>query len=130
MIAAATFEEILVHRGQVVVFTPTAAIGLYLEQVAERSHAHVVTTRGWADKLGPLQIWRNLYASREYGVLSCNQETYCTGCRFGASDLVWVGDAGDPRVNMPLYARFSQAMLRTGDQDPPAREWLLALPSI
>lgn len=49
MRAAKSFTEILDLRGRIVLFTPTAAIGLRFEQQAERNHAQVIHTRGWAD---------------------------------------------------------------------------------
>lgn len=126
MKSALSFTSILAMRGRVVIFTPSASVGLRFEQHAERHHAQVVTTRGWADHSGPLHAWGRIHASREYGVLSCDQQRYITGMRIPCTDLVWVGDFGDP-VNVPhLWAAFQQGMGRGGQQLEPARQWTLA----
>lgn len=122
MKAATSFREVLDLRGRILLFTPNALVGLRFEQMAERHHAQVVHTRGWLDKWGPLGIWQRIHASRDYAVLSCDQKTYITGVRIPATDVVWVGPMGDPRFEESLWARFSQAMGRPGD-DPNVRLW-------
>lgn len=107
-----TFTDILALRGRVVIFTPNAPVGLRFEQHAERHHAQVITTRGWADRLAPMAIWQRLHVNREYGLLSCDQHTYVTGIRIHATDLVWVGSVGDGVNELSLAARYQQAMRR------------------
>ncbi len=126
MRAARSFTEVLDLRGRIVLFTPTAAIGLRLEQLAERHHAQVVTTRGWADAIGPLHTWSRIHTCREYGVLSCDQVRYIHGFKLEATDLVWVGETGDPVHQAWLWARFSQAMSRGIEREDPPRLWVLA----
>lgn len=110
-----TFKEILAHRGRVVVFTPNAAVGLTFEQYAERAHAQVICTRGWADPYGPIGLWHRACAAREYAVLSCDQHRYVTGFRIPATDLVWVGNTGSLHVDSHIFQRYSQAMNRSYD---------------
>lgn len=130
MKAASSFTSILALRGRVVIFTPSAIVGLRFEQHAERHHAQVVTTRGWADATGPLHAWGRIHASREYGVLSCDQQRYVTGFRLPCTDLVWVGDCGDPYHSAYLWSKFQQAMNRAHGQDEPARQWTLAVDAL
>lgn len=110
MQVASSFSEILALKGRIVIFTGTAEIGLKFEQAAERSGATVICTRGWADKVAPLAPWMRLHSCREHGVLSCNQQTYITGFKLPATDLVWVGDTG--RVGDMTWARMQQAFNR------------------
>jgi hypothetical protein len=117
-----TFRDILAHRGRIVVFTPNAVVALAFEQMAERQHAQVVCTRGWADPYGPLLAWNRIYAAREYGVLSCDQKRYIEGYKIHATDLVWVGNPGDPDVEVWLYTRRMKA-LHLGDEH--ARQWMI-----
>ena len=126
MRAAKSFTEILDLRGRIVLFTPTAAIGLRFEQQAERDHAQVIHTRGWADPIGPLHAWSRICACRDYGVLSCDQQRYITGFKLECTDLVWVGETGDPVNQAWLWARFSQAMNRGMDRENPPRLWMMA----
>lgn len=126
MRAAQSFTSILAMRGRVVIFTPSASVGLRFEQHAERHHAKVVTTRGWADASGPLHTWGRIHASREYGVLSCDQQRYVKGFRIPCTDLVWVGDFGDPLHVPHLWLAFQKAMARSDDQLEPARQWTLS----
>jgi len=119
-----TFRDILAHRGRVVVFTPNSVVGLAFEQMAERHHAQVVCTRGWADSYGPLLAWNRIYAAREYGVLSCDQHRYVHGFHLHATDLVWVGPTGDILHVSHIWRRYQHAMLRAGD-DPMIRKWAL-----
>ena len=126
MKAATSFTSILALRGRVVIFTPSAVVGVRYERHAERHHAQVVTTRGWADASGPLHAWGRIHAAREYGVLSCDQRRYVTGFRLPCTDLVWVGEMGDPLHVPHLWAAFQQAMARSDNQLEPARQWTLA----
>lgn len=124
MTPATSFKEILDLRGRIVLFTPNAIVGLRFEQMAERNHATVIHTRGWADKYAPLQQWHRIHATRDYAVFSCDQHTYITGVRIPATDIVWVGHYGDPRRDSYTWIRFSQAMGRAGD-DPDVRLWTI-----
>ena len=126
MRAAKSFKEVLDLRGRIVLFTPTAAVGLRLEQQAERSHAQVIHTRGWADPIGPLHAWSRIHACRDYGVLSCDQMRYIHGFKLECTDIVWVGETGDPVHQAWLWARFSQAMSRGIEREDPPRLWVLA----
>lgn len=110
MTPAKSFTEILAKRGRIVIFTANAQVGLRFEQVAERNHARVIHTRGWADPYGPLGEWGRIHNSRDYGVLSCNQTTYAGGFKIPATDLVWVGETGNPSSNASLWARCCDAM--------------------
>lgn len=129
MQTAKSFKDILALRGRVVIFTASAAIGLRFEQCAERNHAAVVATRGWADFTIPLGQWSAVHRNREYGVLSCDQRTFVTGFRLPATDLVWVGDIGDP-VNCDWrWASVQQAMARAAhleNEGQIVRKWLIA----
>ncbi len=107
-----TLSDILALRGRVVVFTASAPVGLQCERLAERYHATVICTRGWADRLAPLALWQRLHVNREPGLLSCNQHTYVTGLRIPATDLVWVGSDGVSEGEIGLTARYQQAMGR------------------
>lgn len=111
----ATFREILALRGRIVIFTPNALVGLKFEQAAERAHAQVVCTRGWADPYGPLLAWNRIHASREYGVLSCDQKRYIEGFKIHGTDFVWVGDGGDYEVHAWLFWRRMKALSLAGD---------------
>jgi hypothetical protein len=125
MQSATSFAKILALRGRIIIFTPSAPIGLRFEQMAEREHAQVVCTRGWADAMAPLSMWQRIHESREFGLLSCDQRRYVTGVRMHATDLVWVGETGDP-LNVPhLWGAFSQAMGRAHIEDG-ARMWLVS----
>lgn len=124
MRAATSFTEILNRRGRIVLFTPSAIIGLRLEQMAERAHAQVVHTRGWADRFGPLGVWNRIHQSREFGLLSCNQATYVNATVLRGTDFVWVGETGDPMRAPYTWGCFSQCMSRGDPTDPPML-WLL-----
>lgn len=123
---AATLLEILAYRGRVVIFTPTAELGLKAEQLAERHHAQVITTRGWADPYGPLSTWQRMHSAREYALLSCNQTTYTTGYKLPCTDLVWVGDTGDQLHTAHLWQRFNQCMATGFNLDIDPRKWLVS----
>ena len=125
MKAAKSFKEILDRRGRIVLFTPSAALGLKFEQQAERAYATVVTTRGWADRYGPISAWNRLHQAREFGMLSCDQKTYTNGVTLHGTDFVWVGDAGHPRHTPHIWLAFSHCMGRADPVDPPTL-WLLA----
>lgn len=84
------FTEILAQRGRVLVFTPTAAISLPLEAMAERAHMAVVMTRGWADKYAPLLYWGRICKAREPGAIFMDQVTY-TKNPLACTDVVWIG---------------------------------------
>jgi hypothetical protein len=106
-------------------FTPTASIGLRFEQLAERQHAQVIHTRGWADSFGPISLWQRIHDTREYGVLSCDQQRYVLGMKIMCTDIAWVGSTGDPVKEPHLWTRFSQAMSRGIDSEDPPRLWML-----
>lgn len=125
MRAARSFTDILAQRGRIVIFTPSASVGLKFEQLAERQHATVITTRGWADRFGPLSTWQRLHDARDFGVLSLCQTRYVTGVKVHCTDLVWVGDMGHPRDMPHLWITFSQCMSRAHETDE-ARLWTLA----
>lgn len=124
MKAAKSFKEILDHRGRIVLFTPSASLGLRFEQEAERAYAVVVSTRGWADRYAPLSAWNRLHQCREFGLLSCDQKTYANGTTLHGTDFVWVGDAGHPLQRPHIWLAFSHCMNR-GDQLEPPTLWLL-----
>jgi hypothetical protein len=125
MKAATSFTEVLRQRGRIVIFTPSATVGLRFEQHAERHHAQVVTTRGWADRFGPISTWNRIHDSGEFGVLSCDQQRYMNATTLKGTDFVWVGETGHP-LNLPyLWAAFSNSMSR-GDPLNPPNLWLLA----
>lgn len=124
MKAARSFKEVLDKRGRIVLFTATATIGLRLEQEAERNHAQVVSTRGWADKWGPMGQWGRIHRCREFGLLSCNQATYTGAKLIFGTDFVWVGETGDPMRAPFTWGCFSQCMSK-GDPENPPRLWLL-----
>ena len=125
MKAATSFTEVLKARGRIVIFTPSAIVGLRFEQHAERNNAQVVCTRGWADKFGPISAWNRIHASREFGVLSCDQQRYMNATTLYGTDFVWVGETGHPR-NLPhLWSAFSNSMSR-GDPLNPPNLWLLS----
>jgi hypothetical protein len=129
LIPAKSFTDILAQRGRIVIFTRNAVIGLRFEQHAERHHAKVVCTRGWADPIGPLGEWNRMHNQRDYGVLSCDQQRYVTGMRLPATDLVWVGPFGDP-LNVPhLWGAMNQAMHRANHLEllgTQVNKWVLA----
>lgn len=116
------FRDVLALRGRIVIFTPNTVVGLKFEQAAERAHAQVIHTRGWADAYGPLGMWHRIHAARDYAVLSCDQHRYVTGFRIPCTDLVWVGPGGDEHVELWLYTRRMQALHR-GDEF--TRQWML-----
>lgn len=123
-----TFTDILALRGRVVIFTPNAPVGLRFEQHAERHHAQVITTRGWADRLAPMSIWQRLHVNREYGLLSCDQHTYTHRIHIPATDLVWVGSVGDAVNEIALSERYHQAMSRASHLEimgHQVRKWLI-----
>lgn len=123
IITGKTFRDVLALRGRIVIFTPNAVVGLRFEQAAERAHAQVVCTRGWADPYGPLGLWNRIHNSRDYAVLSCDQKRYVEGLtRMPGTDFVWVGPTGDPDVEVWLYSRCQKA-LHLGDEF--ARAWVL-----
>lgn len=107
-----TLREILAHRGRIVVFTPSATLGLKVEQVAERNHAIVICARGQADPYIPVSAWHRVCNARDYGVFSCDQVAWVTGVRLPATDLVWVGETGLERGPDHLAVRYRQAMNR------------------
>jgi hypothetical protein len=110
----------------VLLFTSRADIGLRFEQLAERQHARVIHTRGWADTFAPVSIWRHIHDTRDYGVFSCDQQRYVLeSFDLPATDLVWVGCTGDPVKEPQLWLRFSNAMSRGINSDNPPRLWLL-----
>lgn len=116
------FRDVLALRGRIVIFTPNALVGLKFEQAAERAHAQVVHTRGWADAYGPLGLWNRIHNSRDYAVLSCDQQRYVEGYKVHGTDYVWVGPTGDPDVEVFLHTRCQKA-LHLGDEF--ARAWVL-----
>ncbi len=119
-----SFTDILALRGRIVIFTNSAPVGLRFEQHAERHHATVITTRGWADAYGPLGAWQRIHTQRDYGVLSCDQQRYVKPEFYlPATDIVWVGDIGDPLHVAHKWAAFQQAMDRGGSD---TRHWLCA----
>ena len=119
---ANTFKNILALRGRIVIFTPNSVVGLKFEQAAERAHAQIIHTRGWADAYGPLGLWNRIHAARDYALLSCDQHRYVEGYKVHGTDYVWIGPAGDPNVEVFLYARCQKAM-HLGDEF--ARHWLI-----
>ena len=126
MTPAGSFTQVLAHRGRVLLFTSRADIGLRFEQLAERQHARVIHTRGWADIFAPVTIWRHIHDTRDYGVFSCDQQRYVLeSFDLPATDLVWVGGTGDPVKEPQLWLRFSNAMSRGINSDNPPRLWLL-----
>lgn len=124
MKAANSFKEVLDRRGRIVIFTPSASVGLRFERMAERYGAQVVTTRGWADRYGPISTWNRIHQSREFGVLSCCQTRYTQSVMLHGTDFVWVGETGHPERMPHLWLAFSQSMSR-GDTDNPPHLWLL-----
>ncbi len=116
-----SFSDILALRGRVIVFTPSAPVGLRFEQFAERHHATVVCTRGWADIYGPLLQWTRIHHAREYGVLSCDQTTYFNGVQLPATDYVWVGNCFDTPTQVMRHQKAAQMAL-----DHEARLWTIA----
>lgn len=118
-----TFREILSYKGRIVLFTAHHQIGLRHELVAERAMLQVVHTRGWADPYGPLGIWLRLHASREPGLLSCDQMRYTRGFTIPATDLVWVGSPGDKQIHVGLHMRYEAAMRVCGGED--VRRWTI-----
>lgn len=123
------FRDILALRGRIVIFTPNATVGLTFEQAAERAYAQVITTRGWADHYAPLNLWRRIHSSREYGVLSCDQQRYIgVNLVIPATDFVWVGPTGDHFNETHLFNRYQQAMLLAHQQHADsARQWTLGV---
>lgn len=103
-----TLRDILAHRGRIIVFTASAPIGLRVEQVAERNHAQVVCTRGWADIYGPLHQWNRIHVAREYGLLSCDQHTYFGGIKIPGTDYVWIGNCFDHPEQLARYNRAGE----------------------
>ena len=69
---AGRFSEILALRGRIVLFSPSALLSVQFEQFAERNHAQVICTRGFADPHVRLGAWHRLHATREFGLLSCD----------------------------------------------------------
>jgi hypothetical protein len=118
-----TFRQILSYKGRIVLFTANAAIGLRHERVAERHSVPVIHTRGWADPYGPLGTWSRLHASREPGMLSCDQMRYTRGYVIQATDLVWVGSTGDEQIERGLRLRYEAAMRVCQTED--VRRWVL-----
>jgi hypothetical protein len=117
------FKDILARRGQVIIFTGPAKVGLSFEQSAERQHANVVCTRGWADIYGPLHSWTRIVQNNEYGVLSCDQFTYLRGVQLKATDYVWVGNCFE---NPEQHARYLRAANMANDhRDPYAQRPVL-----
>lgn len=104
-----SFTEILAYRGRIVIFTPSAAVGVKFEQCAERNHAQVVVTRGYPDSYMPLANWQRMHATRTYAVLSCDKMRYVKR-DLPATDLVWVGDNGHPEHSPVLRRAFDAAM--------------------
>ncbi len=127
MRAATTFKEILDQRGRILLFTPNAIVGLRFEQAAERASTPVIHTRGWADVYGPLALWHRIHASREVGLLSCDQHRYVMEVKreIPATDVVWVGAMGHPLNEPMLWLRFSTAMGKAG-HSPEVRLWTCA----
>lgn len=115
------FKEILAMRGRIVVFTATHPVGLLVERLAERHHAQVVCTRGWADIYGPLLQWNRVNQAREYGVLSCDQRTYLNGIQLPGTDYVWVGNCFDTPEILSRYRRAADMAM-----DHQARLWTIA----
>lgn len=126
MRSATSFRSILALRGRIVLFTATAPVGLIFEQVAERDHAKVIHSRGWADSYGPVGEWHKLHHSREYGVFSADQQRYVGDIPLPATDLVWVGETGNPHTEPHLWQRFSQAMSKDISALEPPRLWLIS----
>lgn len=118
-----TFKSILALRGRIVLFTANPLVGLRHERVAERLGFQVIHTRGWADPYGPLGTWKRLHDAREYGLLSCDQMRYTRGYVIPATDLVWVGAAGDDRIERGLKLRYEAAMRVC--QAPDVRHWTI-----
>lgn len=114
------FREILDLRGRIVLFTQSASVGLRFEQYAERHHARVVCTRGWADIYGPLLEWTRIHHAREHGVLSCDQVRYLNGVQVQGTDYVWVGACFDHPLQLQRYNRAAQMAF-----DYSARIWTL-----
>jgi len=112
--------DILAHRGRVVVFTSSASLGLKIEQLAERHHAQVVCTRGWADIYGPLLQWNRIHLAREYGLLSCDQRTYLNGIQLPGTDYVWIGNCFDHPEQLLRYNKAGQMSM-----DHEARFWTI-----
>lgn len=124
---AGRFSEILALRGRIVLFSPSALLSVQFEQFAERNHAQVICTRGFADPHVPLGAWHRLHASREYGLLSCDQRVY-PGKAIPATDVAWIGDTGDAMHTPHLWRMFDAAMscATAGDANGNAvRKWLL-----
>lgn len=118
------FRDVLAHRGRIILFTKTASVGVVFEQMAERNHAQVICTRGWADPTGPIQAWHRILAARDYGVLSCDQRTYLSGAwRLGGTDYVWVGDCFD---TPDVHARYLRACAKAREQGVDVRFWTLS----
>ncbi len=124
---AGRFSDILALRGRIVLFSPSVALSLQFEQFAERSHAQVICTRGCPDPYIPLRAWHIIHATREYGLLSCDQRIY-PGKAIPATDVVWIGDTGDAMHTPHLWRAFEAAMscAAAGDANGNAvRKWLL-----
>lgn len=125
MTPARTFLDVLAHRGRVLLFTPLQATAEKFEQLAERHHARVIYTRGWADPFAPLAPWLQIHKERDYGVFSCDQHRYVCGYELPCTDVVWVGCTGDPVKAPDLWHRFSHAMSREIETEKPPRLWIL-----
>lgn len=124
MKAASSFKEVLDHRGRILLFTANAIVGLRFEQMAERHGIPVIHTRGWADPYGPIALWTRINASRDQGMLSCDQHRYIVDVKreIPATDIVWVGDLGHPIHDAMRWLRFSAAMGKAG-KSPDVRLW-------
>lgn len=129
MRAAKSFTEVLSLRGRIVLFSPSAAIAVRFETVAEWNHARIVHTRGIEDSYVPLSEWQRVWNSGEYAVLSCDQHRYINGVRIQATDIVWVGETGHHLHTPHIWSRFSRAMSWAERHDEPdahpVRLWLV-----
>lgn len=117
MKAAKSFTEVLAFRGRILLFSPNAAVALVFEQHAERLHAQVVCTRGVEDASIPLSRWHRIHASREFGLLSCDQARYTHGVPIPATDIVWIGETGHPDHWPGTWIKFCQAMSRANQYE-------------